>query len=54
MKPVSKSSGKKVSPKASSNTPPAKNSKQPVKAQRKKIKPGGMIGNSSSIKGGQY
>lgn len=51
MKPVSKNSGKT---KASSNTPPAKTSKQPVKAQRKKIKPGGMIGNSSNIKGGQY
>lgn len=53
MKPVSKNNGKARS-KASSNTPPVKSSKDTVKVQRKKIKPGGMIGNSSSIKGGQY
>lgn len=53
MKPVSKNNGKERS-KASSNTPPVKTSKQTTKVKGKTIKPGGMIGNSSTIKGGQY
>jgi hypothetical protein len=53
MKPASKNSGKKKQ-NSTSNTPSVKTSKQTTKVQGKTIKPGGMIGNSSSIKGGQY
>lgn len=52
MKPVSKSNGKKVT--SSSNTNSVKTSKQTTTVKGKKTKPGGLLSNSSSKKGGQY